>query len=347
MFAVPMIDLEPWWEGDSAQRRVVAAAVDTALRGVGFMQVVGHRIATDVIDAMVRTSDEFFALPLDTKLALRPPEPSVNRGYAASGSEALAYSIGEGAPPDLFEAFNMGEDEVDERDPFYAAERHRLFAPNIWPHDMRPGTLPELRPALVRYFAEARRLALALTDVFAFDLDLDARWFRRFVERSTTTMRTINYERRAGDRPPAPGQLRMGAHTDYGVVTVLWADATPGLEVLGDDGRWHGVVPADGALLVNLGDLTAQWTNDRWHSTLHRVVPPPPRASGPARRRSTAFFFDADWDAHVECVPTCTDALHPPKYPPVLAGEHLMAKLIGPRTLTASAATNTAAERLA
>ncbi len=284
---------------------------------------------------MRSATDAFFALPLDDKLAVRPGDLAVNRGYAASGSEALAYSVGDATPPDLFEAFNMGEDDVDETEPFYAAERHRLFAPNIWPAEP-----VELRPALVAYFAEARRVALALTDLFALALGLPAHWFRPFVDRSTTTLRTINYEQRAGASGPLPDQQGMGAHTDYGVVTILWADSTPGLEILGPDGRWHGVIPDQDALLVNLGDLTAEWTNDRWRSTLHRVVP-----GGGPRRRSTAFFFDANWDAPIECVPTCTDASHPPKYARVLAGEHLMAKLMGPRTMRRSEAIDTAADR--
>jgi len=257
--AVPIVDLEPWWHGDRVSRRAVADQLDAALRDVGFMQVVGHRVPDDVIADMVDAGDAFFDLPLARKLAVRPDDLTVNRGYAASGTEALSYSIGNVAPPDLFEAFNMGEDAVDEGDPFYAAERHRMFAPNIWPDDV-----PQLRPALVAYFAEARRVALELTDMFAVALGLADQWFRPFVSRSTTTMRTINYERRHDEPDPLPGQQRMGAHTDYGVVTVLWADRTPGLEILGEDGAWHGVVPEPGALLVNLGDLIAEWNNDRW-----------------------------------------------------------------------------------
>ncbi len=67
----------------------------------------------------------------------------------------------------------------------------------------------------------------------------------------------------------------MGAHTDYGIVTVLWADPDiRGLQILDEEGAWHDVIPSPGALLVNLGDLLARWTNDRWISTLHRVLPP-------------------------------------------------------------------------
>lgn len=335
---VPIIDLSPWYEGDDDSRREVAAAWDRVASEVGFAQIVGHRIPARVVEEMVEATDRFFDLPLDHKLVVRSGDPGVNRGYAASGTEALAYSIGEVTPPDLFEAFNMGPDVVDPADAFVAAERHRLFAPNVWPPD-----LPELRTALTAYFDEAHRVAVTLTDVFAVALGLPDRWFLPFVDRSTVTLRTINYERRGGEPAPEAGQLRMGAHTDYGIVTVLWADGAPGLQIMAADGSWRPVAPEPGALLVNLGDLTAEWTNDRWRSTLHRVVPPV--GSGPARRRSTAFFLDGNWDAVIECVPTCTDADRPPRYPPVVAGEHLMAKLLGPRTLTVSDATDTRADR--
>jgi isopenicillin N synthase-like dioxygenase len=138
----------------------------------------------------------------------------------------------------------------------------------------------------------------------------------------------------------------MGAHTDYGIVTVLYADRVPGLQIVGPDGAWHDVMPAEQALLVNLGDLLAQWTNDRWRSTLHRVVPPAHGADGRSSRRSVAFFHDGNYDAMIECLPTCCGPENPPKYPAVRAGDHLMAKLLGPRTFTASDATSTAGDRL-
>src|SRR4026209_270347 len=107
---------------------------------------------------MVAASSEFFSLPLDCKRRCTPSDPSINRGYAARGTEALSYSIGRDAPPDLFEAFNIGEDTVDYSDTFYAAQRRGAFAPNIWPP--HPA---DLRPALVSYFQSARQLALTLT----------------------------------------------------------------------------------------------------------------------------------------------------------------------------------------
>jgi isopenicillin N synthase-like dioxygenase len=131
-----------------------------------------------------------------------------------------------------------------------------------------------------------------LTAVFADALGLPAGFFDRFTAHSIDVLRMNNYALPAGQVDPAhvrgadaarrgllgeasDGELTgMGEHTDYGIVTVLWADRVPGLQVLGADRVWHDVLPEPGALLVNVGDLTARWTNERWLSTLHRVKPP-------------------------------------------------------------------------
>ena len=314
---VPVVDLD----GPAA-----ASLIEQACRGVGFFSVIGHGIAPSTIGAVLDATDRFFALPLEEKLQWRPSDPSVNRGYAAKNSEGLSYSLGVAdAPPDLFEAFNIGQPEPD----------------NIWPDET---TSAELRPALEGYFNEARALAHRLTTLFAIGLGLETSFFERFTDHSTDTLRVNHYERAAGEPEPLEGQLRMGAHTDYGVVTILYADRVAGLQIVGPDGRWHDILPAVGTLLVNLGDLLAAWTNDRWRSTLHRVVPPAP-GSEAVLRRSVAFFHDGNADALIECLPTCCSPTNPPKYPPTTAGAHIAAKLRGPRTLTASRAVSTAGDR--
>jgi isopenicillin N synthase-like dioxygenase len=326
---VPVVDLA----GSDAAR-----GVDAACRSVGFMSIVGHGVPRRVVADMVAATDELFALPLEEKLQLRSPSPGINRGYAARGTEGLTYSLGvEGRPPDLFEAFNIGP----ERRPVGVPADRAEFAANVWP------PRPEgLRPALVAYFDEIAALARRLTRVMAVALGLDEDFFVDRTDHSTDTLRVNHYERSPGDPAPAAGQQRMGAHTDYGILTILHADLVPGLEIVGPDGRWHGVLPVADGFLVNLGDLLAEWTNDRWRSTLHRVVPPHAGVEGPAVRRSMAFFHDGNFDAVVECLPTCCSEDNPPRYPRVVAGEHLMAKLLGPRTLTASDAQSTAGERV-
>jgi isopenicillin N synthase-like dioxygenase len=335
---VPVIDLSDLAAPETARRRAVAAAIDEACCSVGFFQVVSHGVAGPTISAMLDAVDSFFALPIEDRLACRPPRASVNRGYAPVSSESLAYSLGREAPPDLFEAFNVGPDTVPDL-PVYRDADETCFAPNLWPTD-----LPGFREALVGYFRSTAALAHRLTSAFALALGLDGAFFESKTDHSTDMMRVNLYSIAPGEEP-LPGQMGMGPHTDYGIVTVLYADPVRGLQIIGPDGDWHDVVPVHGAFLVNLGDLLANWTNDRWRSTVHRVLPPQRSGTVAVRRRSVAFFHDGNYDALIECLPSCTSAESPPRYPPVRAGEHLKAKLLGPRALTPSSATSTLGDR--
>jgi isopenicillin N synthase-like dioxygenase len=138
-------------------------------------------------------------------------------------------------------------------------------------------------------------------------------------------LRILNYPDQS--KPPVPGQIRAGAHTDYGSLTILRQDAAPGgLQVLDAGGAWLDVPARPDALVVNLGDLMQRWTNDRWRSTLHRVINPPPDVRGSARRQSIAFFHLPNWDAQVTCIPSCLLPGEQPRHPPIAAGPHLMTK---------------------
>ena len=324
---VTPVDLTGWFEGDEAARDATAALVDEACSRSGFLAVTGHRIDPALIDDMLAVTTAFFDLPLVEKLRYRPDDLAGNRGYAPEGAEALSYSLGEESPPDLFEAFNIGREvvpaDVD------AATALRYYSPNIWPTEPAP-----MRQIWLAYWDACEQLGDVLLAVFARALGLPDRHFAPYLGRSISVMRANNYQRRAGAPPPVDGQLRMGAHSDYGSLTVLLADRVPGLQLLGADGAWHDVVPPEGGFVVNLGDLLARWTNDRWRSTLHRVVPPPPEADGSCRRRSIAWFQQPDHDALIEVLPTCVTSDRPARYGPITSGDHLLAKLMGPRTLS-------------
>jgi isopenicillin N synthase-like dioxygenase len=336
-FSVPVVDIAPYVSGPADERARVAAAMDEACRTVGFVQVVGHGVAEDVIEGLAAAMDGLFGLPLEVKARYRTP-PEVNRGYAPPKSESLSLSLGvESASRmnDFFEAFNVGAAAswfpgLDLPQP--------EFAENTWPD------LAGFEPAVTAYFTEAARVARTLTRIFADALGLPAGFFDRYTAPSIDVLRMNNYALPPGQVDLDGDLTGMGEHTDYGIVTVLWADRVAGLQVLGD-GAWHDVLPAPGALLVNLGDLTARWTNERWLSTLHRVKPPV--VDGRIqRRRSAAFFHDGDPAALIETIPTCLGPGERPTYPPITVGAHLAAKLAGSRAGVVNASAEREAARV-
>ncbi|GAB0107083.1 2-oxoglutarate and iron-dependent oxygenase domain-containing protein [Nocardia sp. JMUB6875] len=324
-FQVPVIDLGAYVEGGSApERRAVARRIDEAARTVGFMQIIGHGIPRRVIDDFAAALDAFFELELEAKKAYRTP-PQINRGYSPPKSESLSLSLGvESATRmnDFFEAFNIGAALSDYPGVELPADD---YAENLWPRET-----PEFRPPVLAYFTEAARVARTLTTAFADALDLPPGYFDAFTDHSLDVLRMNNYALPPGTVDLDGDLIGMGEHTDYGIVTVLWADQAPGLQVLGADGVWHDVQPADDALLVNLGDLMSRWTNERWLSTLHRVKPPIVNGTI-QRRRSAAYFHDGNIDAVITTLPSCVgDGV---KYEPVTVADHIRAKLAGSRAL--------------
>ncbi len=306
--AVPEIDIGPFLVGDAAARARVPAEIDEALQSIGFFTIVGHGI-----DRMVEQAREvvaaFFALPLEEKMRVETPPDRLSRGYNWVGNRSLAYTLGDEAPPDLQEGFVFGPLDADPG-PLDTTEAARLFAPNTWPD--RPA---DFRPVLEAYYRRLAELSAQLMAAFALALDLPEDAFADKIDRHTSAMRVIHYPPQIA--PPEPGQLRAGAHTDYGTLTILYGDDTPGgLQVKRRDGGWLDVHPQPGALVCNIGDLMARWTNDRWVSNLHRVVNPPRSAGGPGRI-SMPFFHNANHDAMIECIPSCLGPGEQPTYPPI------------------------------
>lgn len=316
---VPVIDLDGFGGSgiaSAARRADVGAAVDRACCDVGFFSVVGHSVDADVIDRAHAAALAFFDLSLDDRLGAAKPDPSYPYGYSPLAGEALNRSIGGVAPPDLKETYNVGPVIGAQRSASSITDpdQRDVHAPTPWPPAM-----PELRQALEAYYVAMADLAATLMSAFAVALGLGGGWFDRFIDHHTSALRLAHYP--PLDVAPSSGEFRAGPHTDYGTLTILRLDAEPGLQVVFPDGAWADVEAPEGALVVNLGDLMQRCTNDRWRSTMHRVVVPDGRHG--VRRLTMPFFHNANWDARVECIVRDGERA---RHAPVMAGAHLLGK---------------------
>ncbi len=273
-----------------------------ACTDIGFFTLAGHGVPPALIDRTYATARAFFDLPAEEKT--RVPLTAGGAGYSPLQGEALAASRGQATPADLKESFNAGAN----------------MAGNVWPE-----TPAALRPTLTEYFQTMTRLAGDLMRLLALALDLPEDYFVDKIDRPQSFLRVINYPAPSVD--PLPGQLRAGAHSDYGALTILRSEnVAGGLQVYSRAGQWLDVrVPPD-SFVINLGDMLMRWTNDRWVSTLHRVVNPPAAQAARSRRQSLVFFHNPNPDAVITCLPTCASPSQPPRYPPVRAGEYLAEK---------------------
>jgi isopenicillin N synthase-like dioxygenase len=318
--AVPTIDIGPFLDGDVRGTEAIALQVAETCERTGFLIISGHRFPDALFERAKEQLFAFFDLPEPAKNRWHPTGPSKQRGFHGFATRGLAYTLGQQTPPDLRETVFLGP-VSDHRD-YYAAmpEAATSYAPNVLPTE--PAGLDATLVALYRAY---ERLAEDMMRIFCAALRLPDGYFDGVLTRHFSILSCHHYPVLA--QPPLPGQLRTGAHTDYGAMTILAAtDAQGGLEVRLPDGSWAAVQPRPGEFVVNLGDMMARWTNDRWASTLHRVVNPPVGMAR-SRRLSIGMFVHPNYDQDIACVPTCVAPGAPPRYPAITAGEHIKRKI--------------------
>lgn len=305
MTGLPIIDISGLSASDPTARRAVGEALREACLAHGFFYCAGHGVPDGLIAATMAQSRALFDLSPEAKQALDKSRSPANRGYETLGGQTLQP----GALPDRKEGFYIGEDLAPDH-PRVLAGAFNAGA-NLWPAD-----LPEFRPVMVAYYAALGVVAETLMRGLALSLDLPEDHFAAFTTDPAATLRLLHYP---PSRPEVPDEMGAGAHTDFGGLTILLQDQVGGLQVMGPEG-WIEAPPIPGAYIVNLGDMIARWTNDRYRSTMHRVI----NRSG-RERYSIPYFYSGNPDHEVRCIPNCLAAGEVPRYAPVRVQDHLRA----------------------
>lgn len=300
--SLPVIDL--------SQRDGLPERLDAACRHEGFFYLIGHGVDPALRAAAFDAARRFFALPDTEKARWHIERSGIHRGWDPVAWQALEP----GQPGDLKESFYLGVDRGPD-DPLVRAGTPNQ-GPNQWPDEHQ---VPGFRQAVQAYEAALNQLARRVLSFMAQGLGLHARWFDACLQDPMPVLRLLHYPPQPPSEAVLPGQIGCGAHTDWGSITLLAQDDAGGLQVQAADGTWFDAPPMPDAFVVNLGDMMARWTNDRYRSTPHRVFNPHGR-----ERYSLAYFFDIDYHAEVQALPGCFDEANPPRYPPTTAGEHII-----------------------
>lgn len=281
-----------------------AAGIGASFREYGFAMVGDHGIDPALIARAWRLTAEFFALPEAEKQAHVVGGSGGARGYTPFGIE-----IAKGAKAhDLKEFWHVGREPPE---PGMAA--------NVWPG--RPAGFRETFTAL---FAEFDRVGGVILDRIALHLGLAEGWFRPVVAGNNSVLRLLHY-------PPVEtaqeGAIRAGAHEDINLITLLLGAEESGLELLDRGSQWLPIVPPEGTLVVNIGDMLQRLTNHVLPSTTHRVRNPLGERSG-FSRYSMPFFLHPRSNFRIETLPGCVTDENPDRYPQAItADEYLQERL--------------------
>ncbi len=294
--AIPVLDIARF-RGSGDPCDAPAREIDRALSNVGFFYLRGHGVPAALTAAAFDAARAFFALPAETKQAVHLARSGdALRGYTELAGENTAP----GEAIDIKECFDVGLEYPGLAGPFQGT--------NQWP------ALAGFRPAVEAHLQAMATLGRTLLRAIAVSLDLEPEFFRPLMRRPIVIQRLLRY-------PAAADEIGAGAHTDYGLLTILAQDETGGLQVRNRDGEWIDAPPLPGTFVVNIADLMQRLTNDRYLANMHRVR----NASG-RDRYSLPCFVDCDADAVIAPLAAFTGPENPAAWPPVTAGAHKFAR---------------------
>ena len=288
---IPEIDLSAVLNNDEK----TIARLREGAEDIGFLTVTNTELSRADVERVIAVYRDFFRLPESAKSLVDMAKTGSNRGWGASGSEQVDPE----ANPDYKQVFDCGF-ELTEGDPLRQSGLG-VYAPNLWPEEV-----PEFKAEIVEYYDRAMRVSMQILRGIATAIGEDAGFFVDKFDRPMALLRGNYYP----ERPKWAGEKDFGiaTHTDYGCLTLLATDGTPGLEVRKRGGGWIPVSAEPGTFIINFGEMLQMWTGGRVVATPHRV------RGTDHERVSIPMFFNPNYNTNV--APRGSDKV-------ILAGEHL------------------------
>jgi isopenicillin N synthase-like dioxygenase len=333
---MPLIDFNAFLNGEPDTRSAIATQILDGFQKSGFLYLQNHPISPDTVAKAFALSAKFFKRPQDQKDALKWLTPESNRGYVASGREKVTQSSDPAEilrlrthTPDLKESMEIGREGV-------------AGLPNQWPvgsgfENDTDGH--EFTNFMQDFFLKLKDVHVEVMRAIGMGLGLKPGFFDAYTDLGDNNLRLLHYPAvKKSVFKDNPEQVRAGAHSDYGSITLLFQDNVGGLEVQSPKGTWVRATPIPNTIVVNAGDLLSRWSNDTIRSTRHRVIQPPPKpeemedADDPAamfaERYSIAYFCNPNFDKFIEALPgTFGEAEGAKKYEGINSGEYLVQRL--------------------
>lgn len=279
-----LIDFSKFLNGTPAQRKDAATAILKGFQTAGFVYLSNLPIEPSTREHVFDTSAKFFhGLSLDQKLALGWTTPEANRGYSAPGREKVTQLT------DASEVAKLKQGNPDIKESFEIGREGEPGHPNQWPVEKAGSAVDGFKATMLAFHDQCKAIHVEVMRAIAVGMGLDETYFDAFVDGGDNTLRLLHYPAVKSDVFKVnPGQVRAGAHSDYGSITLLFQDGAGGLQVQSPSGHFVDATPIENTCVVNAGDLLMRWSNDTIKSTIHRVVEPPSKTDEHPPRYSIA-----------------------------------------------------------
>ncbi len=306
--AIPLVDLSKFTEGTATQRQAFVKKLGNAFHDIGFVGVVNHGISKQLIDDFYASSKRFFAMPEEIKRKYEVPGLAGQRGYTSFGKEHAKQS----KVADLKEFYQIGQEVHNGEVP-----------PEHYPPNVAVAEAPEFLRLGRELYEAFEKAGGHLLRAIGIHLSIGEHYFDRHIHLGNSILRAIFYPPISVEPKSA---IRAEQHEDINLITLLVGASAGGLQLLTKENKWMEIIPEEGEIVINVGDMLQRLTNNYLKSTTHRVVNPP-REEWDKPRLSIPFFLHPRSEMKLDCLPSCVNAETPLAYAPITAGEYLNERL--------------------
>lgn len=309
---IAVVDYHDYTSGDPQKRTQFIQEFGDSFSNMGFAIVRNHGVSEELKARLFEVSKAFFALSDDVKKSYEDEANHGQRGYISKNKESAKGKD----VPDIKEFYHIGQTVTD------GDQIKAEYPDNIW-----PDAIQEFEAVGQEVFETFESTGRNLLRATALYLDLPEDYFDPKIHNGNSILRLLHYYP-VQDKSQIPeGAVRAAAHGDINLITLLMGGSADGLQAQTLDGEWIPVSPAADEIVINIGDMLARLTNNRFRSTQHRVITPN-EESWTTPRYSTPFFLHPRSDMDLTSLDTCVSDASPKVYSDMTAGQFLTERLI-------------------
>jgi len=298
---IPIVDISQLFTSTLDSNNDIIKQIYDSLSNQGFFYITHHGLSTEELQFILNQSKKFFEIPVEEKKRIARKDNIGSNGYVAIGVENLDDN-------------QPGSIDYKEAMDICVSDPHPLYASNQWPDEVY---LPGWRKNVEEFTKKLQIIGDILLQAFGVAMGVSAGFFaENYFENQSSIVRFLRY-------PPSNGKdLGCGAHSDYGILTLLLQDDIGGLQIL-YNGKWIEVPPIKDSFVINVGDCVEYITNGKFKATKHRVI----NNSTTKERYVVALFHEPNINLKLDTLPAFKQYPDPFPNRPSLYGQHLSSRL--------------------
>ena len=223
LFDIPKINYHILCDENSINSQLEIEKLKIAATEYGFLIIKNHPINFKNIMSVFSIYKQFFNQSIEDKSKVTMSNTSSNRGWGGLRAEQVNKDFN----PDYKEIFDCGPN-INFKHKF---EELPYYSKNIWPEQ-----IPLFEKTIMSFYKSCETISLSILKQIEISLNYSSNYFSDKFNIPMSLLRCNYYPQISKEL--SNKDFGIATHTDYGCLTLLFTNGTPGLEIELPSKKW-------------------------------------------------------------------------------------------------------------